>query len=460
VFALLLYIGFSYHSGFFVISRLREIMNKKKRCVFLVLVFSVVLSSGILLKQDTGQEKQETKKKFSESNSGEQNKKTDSEDKIEDIRGRAPLPFKNYKDIYQDWEPTALVEFDEDDVCQKKGANFGYTYVEFVFLERLEDNTLRPYTISSIKYQDLGFDRSCPGASKNYHGTMRKFASCRIRFAVVRDCNKCAGVLEPGETYRFYEYEGLGDVDYRFEIPEADRLNFVSPNSDDEPNVFRYPVLVDDIRETRNGGGQFRQKVTLTIRNAVSSLPASKIGNVSNVLVKYEGKNFTEKTEGVENDGIYKFKLNLPKRRKIYGGDVKVFSLIKKSTFVPEVYEKKANLIGMQMLMYKQQIETKQIDLSEGLDYHHQPKNTVVKEISLESYIENNETKISKLPAEVELKKVFWEQKKSVVICKTISYRKEGNWYARIEALPGEYALLIGRNLVQKRLEWPPDSGD
>jgi len=377
-----------------------------------------------------------------------------SKDKAKKLLGKANVSFEEYKSVYKEKHINELREFNRKKTCSKRADNFGFSYIEFVFLQKTKEGNLQPYDVRNLGYRKA---EALPnrGASLGSGDP-----SSIVRFAVVKNCKTDTDALVPGENYKFDKFEfhdeGYIGVNYLFEVPAEEKIDFVSPNSNREPEVYRFPILVNDIRKTIQSRLPEREEISLKIKNAVSSIPESKVGTIKDVIVGYKLGSTWIKEKGVSKNGIYNFGVNVSKGETPYGGAIKILGPFDWSDQSKSPY---SSNVGFQLLMYKPGIKSKIIDMSKGLAYRHDPEKTVMKEFPIEHYIKNHdELTLSKYPdrqdplqkPNVELKKTFARGGKTVTVFGAAAYKKNEKWHISVEALPGEYSLIIDRRMVDK----------
>jgi len=442
-------------------------MRKNTAAVMLfILIFltsAYVLYRSVKHQKPEGQQVSSEKQKENEkkrSSDGHTEEYTEEKEK-RGLQGKMDISFQDYKELYQKYSPVHLREFYKEIHCEKRGENFGVSIVEFIFLKKSKDGSLRPFIVDFLGYEHLQMNESC-GAKGGQLSTGGK-GSFRIRFSVIRDCHKCPRVLVPGRRYRFDEFKQIGEVDYHFEMPKEEKLDFVPLDSDREPKVYRYPILVNDIRKTKQEDEYQTQRkdVTFHIQNAISSFPQSKSGEIDQVVVGYKLKNYFFTQKGVNQSGDYQLDIRVKKDENVFGGTIKVFGIVRSSSREPRD-DHRSNMAGKQLLMYKPDIQSENIDMSEELTYRYNPDETVNKEIKLKPLFQKKNLEIPENDlGSVILAKVYSGRKKKkrvIRINENPPYKKNGEWYVQLEAPPGDYVLGIElADLLIKDFKWPPE---
>jgi hypothetical protein len=396
-----------------------------------------------------------------------QTEQDSSDDDEREIASETKIPFSAYKSFYQKHDPITMDHFSKKWSCEQKGSDFGYSYIELIFLKRDPDNTLKPYHIDRLVYeQEIG--KNCDEKLESAVSHHKK--SFRVRFPVVKDCHTCSTEFVPEENVRLTQFmfdDGFTDVDYPIQIPPETEINFVSPGVDHAAEIYRYPVIVDDIKKTITKNDKaYREKVTLSIKNAPVDRIKTQVGEVTDIMVAFKKGRFMETTRKPDKNNTYRMNIRLPLNQKSYvGGNIIVTGRIRNMDEIQGSFRNssKDELPGIQRLMYKRNIQSKEVDMSEGLTYQYNKVKSIKKEITLETYLQKDDIKLDAshmdLPSVV-LKKIITNsngEKDAYRIYAMTPYKRNGMWKTMIEAKPGRYALLIGPTVLDKNFLWPPE---
>lgn len=271
--------------------------------------------------------------------------------------------------------------------------------------------------------------------------------------------------LQPGTKYKFTAIQNIGRVSHTFKVPSAEKLDFVSFQSDEEPEPFRFPILVSDIEKVPVKQDQKREAPehqTITVKNVTTNFFEKRVmpGNVAyHTPHEFDSKeiNLKKGDDGNYrvNKDTYRMKVKPGPDGDITGGYVSVDG---KREFVPEGKEAswKTRRQKFYLVQYKANVSSNTVDMSSGLDYQYDPDETVERTISLETYNVKLSGPVSEDDRAIWLKKDLGGHELANIYALR-PFKKDGTWMVTLEAPPGQYQLYFSDRELEKNFTWPPD---
>ena len=189
-------------------------------------------------------------------------------------------------------------------------------------------------------------------------------------------------------------------------------------------------------------------------------------GTIVSVDVKYLLNGSLYQTNNKIRDGTYKLQIEVPEDKKITGGSVVVEGRVERLR-VPQFARGKKSLqrqfAGAKrkyLIMYKPDVQSRTVDMSEGLGYKYSKTDAIKRTFKLSSLISRERLeKLEQTKNQIvtTLAKTFEGTERLSIVNWVTCYEKDGSIFARLEALPGNYELVVGDDEYTYNIKWPPE---
>jgi tRNA A37 methylthiotransferase MiaB len=110
--------------------------------------------------------------------------------------------------------------------------------------------------------------------------------------------------------------------------------------------------------------------------------------------------------------------------------------------------------------MYKPDVQSRTVDMSEGLGYKYSKTDAIKRTFKLSSLISRERLeKLEQTKNQIvtTLAKTFEGTERLSIVNWVTCYEKDGSIFARLEALPGNYELVVGDDEYTYNIKWPPE---
>ena len=399
-----------------------------------------------------------------------QNNKKRTQPRRTPIKDKSKLKFKEYEQAYKNSEKDlSKIPVEKDDCVNAEGP-VKYSWIELIFLQRTDKGTYKPFNPSGISI-DYTETKSCQSPSHGFAGP----ASARFLYPVIKNCECVSVGFKPDTKYKLEEIGNYGIVNHQLSVPPSDKFYFatlaeerdVTPaDSKREPTPYKFPIVVNNLKKKdQHWSHKDYSNKTIKFYN-VPERVTTKTGTIVSVDVKYLLNGSLYQTNNKIHDGTYKLEIEVPEGKEITGGSVVVEGRVERLR-VPEFAREKKSLqkqfVGVKrkyLLLYKSDVQSRTVDMSEGLGYEYSQTDAIKRTFEVSTLISSQRLeKLKKRKGDIvaALIKAFNGTERLSIVNWVTCYEKDGSIFARLEALPGNYELVVGDDEYTYNIKWPPE---
>jgi hypothetical protein len=325
-----------------------------------------------------------------------------------------------------------------------------FSVIEFILLKH-NDNSVTPK-----RTRDLSFIERKKDDCGDYtiHSGSKDPGFFRYSMPVSVNC-ECRA-FEPGRKYNVLRLGNKKTFYYKIEIPEKGKFEFDLTYEDVKngvPNdkVYRFPIFVEDVYETKDSKNQQRvNKDIIERRISVKNVPVSPSQvNEGQIIVQYM-KSGQPVSNAKRADEKWRFQFKWKKDKGPFlGGDVVVYHF-KEDTI---------NQTGFtRLLAYKENVQSKTVDMSDDLDFDGTNKTWHEHELKLDTLSGVDIDWIKEKSSEYDLSlalKLPGDGETPYLTYGKLNEKDDG-LYVELTAPQGTYKMMMAKKTLKEGFKWPP----